>query len=330
MAKNAKIIHLVMKKIFIRNSENHLLFQENKTAAVDIAIETKDWSQLVDIVLRGEADLLIGKISPDMEVQEFINNADTFKTKVEKIHEAVKSGSLKALQDHLDRRKFCMARDKDTNVNILQKSILLGHQSIMRYLCNNFQELINLRDSEGRTSLHYAASLPDNNYVYKTLIQHGAETSIKDKSGKTPGQYNKNKKELSKTMLLNFMNKVKSPEVTREKPKPKVQDLVKTKTSTLVKNPLKAKLLSALISSAKKENSIDKLYNDNIDSDILQKIEDIYSKFNKPPNKSKPLEKNNLRLPISLDIFDKIKTRYKMNQKLFNSYCSFTSEGFVL
>ena len=127
MAKNAKLIHLVMKKIFIRKSENHLLFQENKTAAVDIAIETKDWSQLVDIVLRGEADLLIGKTSPDLEVQEFINNADTFKTKVEKIHEAVKSGSLKALQDHLDRRKFCMARDKDTNVNILQKSILLGH-----------------------------------------------------------------------------------------------------------------------------------------------------------------------------------------------------------
>ena len=286
-----------------------MLFQENKTAVADIAIETKDWSQLVDIVLRGEADLLIGKTSPDNEVQEFINNADTFKTKVEKIHEAVTSGSLKALQEHLDRRKFCMARDKNTNVNILQKSILLGHQSIVRYLCNNFQELINLRDSEGRTSLHYAAAMPDNTYIYKTLIQHGAETSVKDKSGKTPGQYNKNKKDLNKAMLLNFMNKLKYPQVIKEKPQQSLRDLVKPKSSSVVKNPLKAKLLSALISSANKENDSDKLYTDNIDADILKKIEDIYAKFNKPLNKSKSMEKSIIKLPISQEIFDKIKTR---------------------
>ena len=61
--------------------------EENKAAATDIAIETKDWGQLVDIVLRGEADLLVGKTSEDNEVQEFIKNAQTFKTKVNKIHE---------------------------------------------------------------------------------------------------------------------------------------------------------------------------------------------------------------------------------------------------
>ena len=55
--------------------------------AVNLAIETKDWSELVDIVLRGEADLLLGKLSEDKEVQEFINNANIFKTKVQKIHD---------------------------------------------------------------------------------------------------------------------------------------------------------------------------------------------------------------------------------------------------
>ena len=62
---------------------------ENSAAATDIAIETKDWGQLVDIVLRGEADLLIGKTSQDTEVQEFINNAQTFKVKVENIHQGI-------------------------------------------------------------------------------------------------------------------------------------------------------------------------------------------------------------------------------------------------
>ena len=70
---------------------------------------------------------------------------------------------------------------------------------------NNFTELMNLKDVKGRTSLHYAAAIEDNNYLYKTLINRGADTSIKDNAGKTPGQYNKSKKELNKAMLLSFM-----------------------------------------------------------------------------------------------------------------------------
>ena len=107
----------------------------NAGVNVDIAIETKDWSQLVDIVLLGDADLLVGRHSQDNEIQEFINNAALFKSKIEKIHTAVKEGSLKTLQEHLDRRKFCLTRDKRTNINILQKAILLGHPSIARWGC---------------------------------------------------------------------------------------------------------------------------------------------------------------------------------------------------
>ncbi len=77
-------------EVIIYHCKNWIYFrcqEENKAATTDIAIETKDWGQLVDIVLRGEADLLVGKTSEDNEVQEFINNAQTFKTKVNKIHE---------------------------------------------------------------------------------------------------------------------------------------------------------------------------------------------------------------------------------------------------
>ena len=58
------------------------------------------------------------------------------------------SGSLKDLQGHLDRRKFCLARDKGTDVNILQKAIMLGHHTISRYLISNFEEIINCTDSQ--------------------------------------------------------------------------------------------------------------------------------------------------------------------------------------
>ena len=100
-----------------------------------------------------------------------------------------------------------------------------------RYLSNNFPELINLRDREGRTALHYAAAMRDNTWVYRALIQHGAETSAKDRAGNTPGQCNKDKKLLTKTMLMNFMNSVdEQPKVTNKKSKPATKKLTLPKS----------------------------------------------------------------------------------------------------
>ena len=55
-------------------------------AAVTAAIETKDWNELVDIVLRGQADLLLDRTSEDSEIQEFIKNAELFNSKVKNIN----------------------------------------------------------------------------------------------------------------------------------------------------------------------------------------------------------------------------------------------------
>ena len=257
---------------------------------------------MVDIVLRGEADLLIGAKSEDKEVQEFINNAEIFKSKVQKIHDAVKNGSLKALQEHLDRRKFCMARDINTNVNILQKSILYGHQSIFRYLTSNFQELINIKDSHGRTSLHYAAALPDNNYIYKTLIHRGADTSAKDVSGKTPGHYNKNKKDLNKTMLVNFMNGTATAKTSATKPSEKV-------VKAAVKTPLeskKSRLLSALLKKSRSDNEI---FTDDLDQESIEKVDKIYEMVNGKKEKNKVVKNHHLKIDVDQQTFDRIKTR---------------------
>jgi len=271
--------------------------------AVNLAIETKDWSELVDIVLRGEADLLLGKLSEDKEVQEFINNANIFKTKVQKIHDAVKSGSLKVLQEHLDRRKFCMARDLNTNINILQKAIILGHQQIFRYLTSNFQELINLRDARGRTALHYAAALQDNNYIYKTLINRGADTSAKDQSGKTPGHYNKNKKLLNKAMLINYMEGASvSDKITNNNKSSEKKDSSNTVA------PLKSRLLTAILRKSRAEKT--ELFTENLDSDQVQKIENIYEMLNVRNDKTRiNPERSLLKIPVDREIFDRVKVR---------------------
>ena len=265
---------------------------------VDIAIETKDWSKLVDVVLLGDADLLVGRQSEDNEIQEFINNAPLFKSKIDKIHTAVREGSLKALQEHLDRRKFCLTRDKTTNINILQKAIVLGHTSIARYLVNNFNELINISDAKGRTALHYAAAMEDNNYLYKTLINRGADTSIKDKAGKTPGQYNKNKKELNKAMLVSFMNG--TAVVTAEKTKP----------SPAVVKPSRKQILASILKSMKSGQYEEKpSFTEDLDDERLLQVDNVFKVMNKLKEKPTLGEKSNLTLPIDEKSFDKIKKR---------------------
>ncbi len=45
---------------------------------------------------------------------------------------AVESGSLRSLQSLLDRKKFALARDGETGVNLLQKAVAMGHMDVAR------------------------------------------------------------------------------------------------------------------------------------------------------------------------------------------------------
>ena len=70
---------------------------------------------------------------------------------------------------------------------------------------------------QGRSALHYAAALKDNTYIYKTLINHGAETSLRDLAGNTPGHYAKNRRELNKEKLMDFLHSSPTAVLPREK-----------------------------------------------------------------------------------------------------------------
>ena len=174
---------------------------------------------------------------------------------------AVISGSLKDLQIHLDRRKFSHARDRKTDVNLLQKSVLLGHHAVSRYLMNNFPDLVNMADSRGRTALHYAAALRDNSFIYRALINHGADTSVRDGAGRTPGYYAKNKKELNKDVLTNFMQSDPSENIQPKKRK----NQIKTKSKA-----------PAVIESLVRTDS---LFTTDVPDETLSRLEKVFDNF---------------------------------------------------
>lgn len=54
----------------------------------------------------------------------------------------------------------------------------------MRYLAGRFPETTSVADQDGRTALHYAATLRDNSHFYNLLVHLGANPKTKDKVNK--------------------------------------------------------------------------------------------------------------------------------------------------
>ncbi|KAJ8912628.1 hypothetical protein NQ315_015140 [Exocentrus adspersus] len=170
-------------------------------------VDAGNMEQLAALVLNGEGERLVGQKSDNPELQSFLENVPVYMSKINRIHEAARNGSLRDLQAALDRRKFAIAKDSisPNGASPLHVAVIFGNTSIVRYLAGRFPETVQVVDNDGRTPLHYAAVLSDNGHYYNLLIHLGADTRIEDKFGHTPEYYRKNQSDFShKSVLKEF------------------------------------------------------------------------------------------------------------------------------
>ncbi|XP_032590623.1 uncharacterized protein LOC6559725 isoform X4 [Drosophila grimshawi] len=163
----------------------------DEDATLQQIIESGDMEQLAEIVLNGEGGRLLGLKSKEAEIQAFLNNVPSYMEKIHRVHDAARDGSLLALQQALDRRKFAIAKDdiSPNGATPLHVAVLFGHSDIVRYLASRFPETMAITDNDGRTALHYAGTIKDNGHFYNVLTQLGADTKAVDKLGHTPEFY---------------------------------------------------------------------------------------------------------------------------------------------
>ncbi|XP_033252254.1 uncharacterized protein LOC117191521 [Drosophila miranda] len=144
-------------------------------------IESGDLEQLAEIGLNGEGASLLNPKSKEAEIQAFLNNVPSYMV----------SGRRKSIAICRNRRKFAIAKD-DISPNgstALHVAVLFGHTVgyIVRYLASRFPETMIITDNDGRTLLHYAATIKDNGHFYNMLSQLGGNSKALDKWAKVLG-----------------------------------------------------------------------------------------------------------------------------------------------
>ncbi|XP_072949091.1 uncharacterized protein [Epargyreus clarus] len=118
-------------------------------------------------------------------------------------------GFMKLTADPVPPQAFS-SRDTN-NMTVMHKAAGLGHGSILKYIIEKYPQGINDVDNDGRTPLHYAATVKDEQHTYNILVDAGADESVVDNKNKTPGYYVNRSQEIDKSLLKTLPEAPRTP-----------------------------------------------------------------------------------------------------------------------
>ncbi|CAN7997153.1 unnamed protein product, partial [Ixodes pacificus] len=167
---------------------------ENATEPAGLKVQIREviaqgnLEALEELVLHGHGDKLLGEISPNPVVQEFLDTVPGYMEQINDVHRAVVRGRLREVQTLMNHKSLSLARDS-LGATPIHKAIMHGHHEIVQHLAENFVQCLSAKDLEGRTPLHYASAMKDGRKMYNMLLLAGSPTTIVDSKGKTAEYY---------------------------------------------------------------------------------------------------------------------------------------------
>ncbi|XP_062525563.1 uncharacterized protein LOC101742174 [Bombyx mori] len=162
-----------------------------------------DMARLQRVVWEGHGTRLLSEVSSQPIVKRFLEAVPYIMNTIRDVHNAVVKNDLEGLMKHSGDPvppQILSSRDGN-NMTVMHKAAGLGHSSILKYIAERYPQGINDVDSDGRTPLHYAAAMRDEQHTYNTLVGLGADEGALDNKNKTPGYYINRPQEIDKNIL---------------------------------------------------------------------------------------------------------------------------------
>ncbi|KAJ8731501.1 hypothetical protein PYW07_004665 [Mythimna separata] len=172
-----------------------------------------DMARLQRVVWEGHGSRLLSEVSSQPVVKKFLEAVPYIMNTIRDIHTAVVQNDLEGLMKHAGDPvppQALSSRDAN-NMTVMHKAAGLGHGGILKYIADRYPQGINDVDNDGRTPLHYAAAMRDDQHTYNTLVSLGADESVVDNKNKTPAYYINRPQEIDKNMFKTLPDAPRTP-----------------------------------------------------------------------------------------------------------------------
>ncbi|XP_045772504.1 uncharacterized protein LOC123872334 [Maniola jurtina] len=175
-----------------------------------------DMGRLQRVVWEGQGARLLSEVSSQPVVKKFLEAVPYIMNTIRDIHSAViqndLEGLLKLTSDPVPPQALS-SRDAN-NMTAMHKAAGLGHGGILKYIIERYPQGISDVDNDGRTPLHYAAVVKDDQHTYNTLIGAGADESAVDNKNKTPAYYINRTQDIDKNLFKILPEAPRTPSST--------------------------------------------------------------------------------------------------------------------
>ncbi|CAH1789801.1 unnamed protein product [Owenia fusiformis] len=203
IAERCIVGNTILDHSILRNESEGVKFYKEQVMAI---IMGDDWEKRRDFITKGLDMMLectdenetpireVAKQKNDTRTIEFLKELE----KIKKFHidlfftivEGTESTTVDiehVFEQCPDKVQLMNIRDKGGRT-ALHMACLVNKVFLVEYLMNNFKDTLNCRDNMRRTALHYVAAL-DNEILYTTLVNAGADETLKDVNNLTPKDY---------------------------------------------------------------------------------------------------------------------------------------------
>ncbi|KAK0420632.1 hypothetical protein QR680_014803 [Steinernema hermaphroditum] len=159
---------------------------EERVLALDF--DQKDYSTLENIQIEGRGEQiwkLVKKHVHNEKLNRFLHSFRQLQNRLQQAFAAIDDNDFKKLRSLVDE-DLVHARDP-RGFAVIHMAVLRERHEMVEMIANGWPRYVDIADENGRAAIHYAAA--QQNAIYDTLVDAGANSNVADKDGFTAVRY---------------------------------------------------------------------------------------------------------------------------------------------